>query len=302
MTERTCALSVIIVSWNTRDLLMDCLASLAAPGGMPDETEVVIVDNASADDTVACVRARYPWVEVIEQPANSGFAAATNRGLSVARGAHLLLLNSDTRVRPGALAAMMEYLQRDPNAGAVGADVRNPDGSAQPCAGPAPSLFSETCAILGLDRKMRAVTERRRSEPPTGAYLARDWVLGAALMVRRAVYEGIGPLDAGYFFYSEEVDWCTRIRAHGWRVGTLVGARVLHHGGGSARRTSDRMRPALFRSKIRYLSLHRGERSAEIFRLIVRAVAGLHVIPARLPGRHPQREEITSWRAVRQSI
>lgn len=301
MTDTLCPLSVIIVSWNTRDLLARCLDSLAAPGGMPDGAEVVIVDNASTDDSVSYVRARYPWVELIEQATNDGFAAGTNRGLSVARGAHLLLLNSDTEVRPGALAAMVAYLEGHPRAGAVGADVCNPDGSPQPCAGLAPSLFSETCSALGLDRTFRALARRRRSDPPTGTYVACDWVLGAALMVRRAVYAAVGPLDAGYFMYSEEVDWCARIRACGWQVGTLVGARVLHHGGGSTRRTSDRMRPALFRSKIRYLSLHRGERSARAFRRVVRAVAGLHMLHARFAGWQGQ-EEGTSWHAVRRSL
>jgi hypothetical protein len=301
MTDTTCPLSVIIVSWNTRDLLVSCLDSLAAPGGAPDGTEVVVVDNASTDDSVAYVRKRYPWVILLERPSNSGFAAATNYGLARAHGAHLLLLNSDTWVQPGALAAMMEYLERHPHAGAVGADVRNPDGSPQPCAGVAPSLFSEICSVIGLDKKVRALTERRRSASPAGTHLVRDWVLGAALMVRRAVYQTVGPLDAGYFMYSEEVDWCTRIRARGWQVGMLVGAHVCHHGGGSTRRTSDQMRPALFRSKIRYLSLHRGEGSARIFRMIVRAVASLHVIHARSQGLHAQ-GEVTSWRTVRQSL
>jgi N-acetylglucosaminyl-diphospho-decaprenol L-rhamnosyltransferase len=301
MSAIPCPLSVIIVSWNTRDLLAACLDALAAPGGMPDGGEVVVVDNASTDDSVAHLRARYPWVHLIERPTNSGFAAGTNCGLAAARGAHLLLLNSDTQVRPGALAAMMAYLQQHAGAGAVGADMRNPDGSVQPCAGLAPSLLSETCSVLGFDRKFRALMERRQSAPPAGSYLARDWVLGAALMVPRAVYEAVGPLDAGYFMYSEEIDWCTRIRASGWQVGTLVGAQVLHHGGGSTRRTSDRMRPALFRSKIRYLSLHRGEQSARLFRVVVRVVAGLHVIRAQFPGWHKQ-EEAVSWRAVRQSI
>lgn len=301
MSITTCPLSIIIVSWNTRDLLTTCLDSLAAPGGMPDGAEVVVVDNASTDDSVVYLRARYPWVHLIERPTNSGFAVGTNCGLAIARGAHLLLLNSDTQVRPGALAAMTAYLQRHAGAGAVGADMRNSDGSVQPCAGLAPSLLSETCSVLGLDRKVRALTERWRSAPPAGSYLVCDWVLGAALMIRRAVYEAVGPLDAGYFMYSEEIDWCTRIRASGWQVGTLVGAQVIHHGGGSTRRTSDRMRPALFRSKIRYLSLHRGEHSAHLFRVIVRAVAGLHVIRAHFPGWCKQ-EEAVSWRAVRQSI
>jgi N-acetylglucosaminyl-diphospho-decaprenol L-rhamnosyltransferase len=301
MSVTTCPLSIIIVSWNTRDLLARCLDSLAAPGGMPESAEVVVVDNASTDGSVAYLRARYPWVHVIECAINSGFAAGTNCGLAVARGAHLLLLNSDTEVRPGALVSMMTYLQQHAGAGAVGADIRNSDGSMQPCAGPAPSLLSETCGILGFDRTFRSLTEPWRRKLPSGRYLVRDWVLGAALMVPRAVYEAVGPLDAGYFMYSEEIDWCTRIRASGWQVGTLVGAQVLHHGGGSTRRTSDRMRPALFRSKIRYLSLHRGEQSARLFRVVVRVVAGLHVIRAQFPGWHKQ-EEAVSWRAVRQSI
>lgn len=298
--DTVCPLSIVIVSWNTRDLLAACLHTLAAPGGMPAGTEVIVVDNASMDDSVQYVRAEFPWVRCIENATNMGFAAATNRGLALARGEYLLLLNSDTEVRPGALIAMMNYLQRHPGAGIVGADVRNLDGSPQACGGLAPSLLSETISILGFDRKVHALVAGR-PDPPVGTYRERDWVLGAALMVRRTAYESVGPLDTGYFFYSEEVDWCTRVRENGWQVGTLIGAHVLHHGGGSSRRTPDRMRPALFRSKVRYLALHQGRQSAIVFRSLVRAVAGLHIVSARLVGGRAHEEE-ASWLAVRQSV
>lgn len=300
MTDTTCPLSIVIVNWNTRDLLAACLHSLAARDGMPDGTEVIVVDNASSDDSVAYVRACAPWVRLITHTVNSGFAVATNLGLAAARGEHLLLLNSDTEVCPGALTAMVAYLRMHREAGVVGADVRNPDGSVQPCRGRAPSVVTETFSILGFDRRLGALTAwgHRQLE---GAYLPCAWVLGAALMVRRAAYEAIGPLDEGYFMYSEEIDWCTRIRAGGWNVGTLAGARVIHHGGGSTRRMSDLMRPALFRSKVRYLALHQGALSARAFRAIIRMVAALHVLASRVssPQEH---EEVASWRAVRQSI
>lgn len=294
-------LSIVIVNWNTRDLLAACLRALAEAGGMPDGTEVIVVDNASTDDSLSYIRAHFPWVRVLENSTNEGFAAATNRGLAAADGGYLLLLNSDTEVRPGALLAMVNYLEAHAAVGIVGADVRNPDGSPQPCAGPAPSLLSETVSVLGLDRKIRTLTGLRGETPNSGDFRSCDWVLGAALMVRRATYERIGPLDTGYFMYSEEVDWCVRARKCGWGVGTLAGAAVLHHGGGSTRRTSDRMRPALFRSKIRYLGIHEGQRSARLFRSIVRIVAGLHIMSAHVTqGR--AREEEASWVAVRQSV
>ncbi len=296
-----CPLSVVIVSWNTRDLLMACLDALAAPDGAPPGSEVIVVDNASTDDSVAHVRARFPQATVIESVTNSGFAAATNAGLARARGEHLLLLNSDTEVQPGALAAMDDYLRRHARVGIVGADVRNPDGSPQPCAGAAPSLHSEVASIFGIDRKVRALASLRRTPPTAGTFEPHDWVLGAAMMVRRAVYETVGPLDTGYFFFSEEVDWCTRARRHGWQIGTLVGALILHHGGGSTRHTADRMRTALFQSKIRYLAAHHGRRPAGIFRSIVRAVAGIHVVEARLIGGRMHEEE-SSWLAVRQGV
>jgi GT2 family glycosyltransferase len=296
-----CPLSIVIVNWNTCDLLAACLRSLAAPGGMPDGTQVIVVDNASTDDSRRYLRDECPWVHLVENATNSGFAAATNRGLAVAAGRHLLLLNSDTEVQPDALEEMVAFLEAYTHIGIVGADVRNPDGSPQPCAGAAPSLFSEIASILGLDRRIRRLFAMRRDEPQPGAFLPQDWVLGAALMIRRAAFEQIGPLDIGYFFYSEEVDWCVRARECGWGVGTLVGAHILHHGGGSTRRTSDQMRPALFRSKIRYLAIHEGRRSARLFRAVVRTVAGLHVIHARVMHGRAQQEE-ASWLAVRQSV
>jgi N-acetylglucosaminyl-diphospho-decaprenol L-rhamnosyltransferase len=296
-----CPLSIVIVSWNTRDLLAACLCSLAARGGMLDGAEVIVVDNASTDDSRQYLRDSCSWVRLIENPANSGFAAATNQGLAAAAGRFLLLLNSDTEVRPGALTAMASFLSEHARIGIIGADVRNPDGSPQPCAGGAPSLLSETVSVLGLDRRMRSLAALRRDVPQPGAFIPWDWVLGAALMIRRETYDQIGLLDTGYYFYSEEVDWCVRARKCGWEVGTLVGAEVMHHGGGSTRRTSDRMRPALFRSKIRYLAIHEGRRSARLFRAVVRMVAGLHIMSARVRQGRARQEE-ASWIAVRQSV
>ena len=109
MTDITCPLSIIIVNWNTRDLLAACLRSLTASDGMPDGTEVIVVDNASADDSVSYLRTHAPWVQLISHPVNSGFAAATNVGLAIARGEHLLLLNSDTEVHSGALEVMVAF-------------------------------------------------------------------------------------------------------------------------------------------------------------------------------------------------
>ena len=231
-------LSVVIVNWNTRDLLRDCLASLlAACDGL--SVEVLVVDNASSDGSAAMVRADFPSVRLIESPANIGFAAGNNLALREARGRHVLLLNSDTLVRGDVLRDSVAWLDAHARAGVMGPLVLNADGSLQPSCSSFPSLRNLALQLLGITRIARLdgyrLTGWDRSSPRRV-----DVVSGAAMFVRRAAMEEVGLLDESFFFYGEETDWCHRFARAGWEVVFVPIPAVTHFGGGSVRALNHR--------------------------------------------------------------
>jgi hypothetical protein len=267
-------LSILIVNWNARDLLLDCLRSVYRT--LRGVTfEVLVVDNGSRDGSVAAVRRAYPPVRLIENEQNVGFARANNQAMRASRGRYVLLLNSDTVVRPGALSGLVRFADRHPEVGIAGSRLVNPNGSLQPSWARFPSFWSEA-----LDRNVRHRVPMAR-EP--WAYEV-DWVGGACLLARREAIEQVGLLDEGFFMYSEEADWCYRMVQHGWKVAYLETAEVIHLGGGSSRMRSDAMAVELYRSKLRFFRKHYGRipaaalRVALAARFLVRGTiyAGLH--------------------------
>jgi GT2 family glycosyltransferase len=234
-------LSIVIVSYNTRALLEACLASLPA-GCEPDTRapdaasprplryEVIVVDNASSDGSAAAVRERFPEARLIQNDTNRGFAAANNLAFPLCRGRCLVLLNADTEVTPGALSVLVAFLDAHPRVGAAGPRLLNPDGSGQPSGFPFPRLSE---AVLGLLLHRQRAAKRRFEDGAATAggaesVEAHDWLTGACLVIRREVLEEVGPLDEGFFFEAEDVDWCRRIRAAGWEICLVPAARVMH--------------------------------------------------------------------------
>ncbi len=264
-------LSIIIVNWNVRDLLRECLRSLDAGRG-GEELEVIVVDSASADGSVDMVRAEFPWVRLIPCDENVGFPRGNNLGLAEARGDYLLLLNPDTVVLGDALAVMREYLAAQPAVGAVGPQLLNPDGSVQSSRRRFPTLatgFFESTWLQGL---APGVLRRYYAlDLPDDATAEVDWLVGACIMVPRAVYERIGGLDEGYFMYSEELDWCRRIVAAGWRVVYHPSARVVHHVGQSSDQAVTARHINFQRAKLRYYRKYHGRAAAEALRLFLLA-------------------------------
>jgi GT2 family glycosyltransferase len=254
-------ISIIIVNWNTRDLLSQCLESVYAT--VRDLTfEVVVVDNASSDGSAEMIRERFPQARLIENDVNSGFARANNQGIAQSHGQFLLLLNSDTILQAEAVAKMVAFMKAYPMAGIVGAYIRNPDGTPQRCFGAFPTVVSESICAWGLDSRLPfARWFVARPIEPNG-HLETDWVLGAALMIRRKTLEQIGVLDENYFMYSEEIDLCYRVKKAGWRNFILGTAHIIHLGGQSTRQMSATMKAQLFLSKLRYFRKHRGRAAA----------------------------------------
>lgn len=249
--------SVIVVNWNTRDLLLGALAALpAALGNLQADTWVV--DNASADGSLEAVRAGYPHVRLIANARNLGFAAANNQAIAASRGRYVLLLNSDTAACPGSIERLVRFADGRPAAAGVGPLLLNSDRSFQASFSDLPSFGRELLNASGLGRRL--VRPSYPSYGPAASRAARavDCLQGACLLVRRAAIEQVGPLDEGYFMYSEEVDWCLRLRRAGWELWYLPDAAVVHHGGQSTRQRRAEMVRALYRSKVRFFRKHHG--------------------------------------------
>lgn len=266
--------SVIVVSWNTRELLAQCLASVRAEAETVS-LEAIVVDNHSEDGSPAMVRERFPEVRLLENEDNLGFVGGNNRALPLAEGRYLLLLNSDATLVPGATAALVHFMDAHPEAGIVGPRISNPDGSLQSSYMDFPTLWRE----FQLLTKLHVVLGRPYA-PSHGPDESReiheaDWVSGAGLMIRREAANQVGGLDPDYFMFSEEVDWCWRVRQAGWRNYYLPEAEVRHWGGQSTAHVSLQRRAMIYRSKWLFFYKHRGRVYAGVFRALLLAASWL---------------------------
>lgn len=248
---------VIIVSYNTRDLLRDCLRSVFASEGV--HPLPIVVDNASRDGSAEMVRAEFPGVRLIDAGANLGFAAANNVALrSLGFGGQqsgvpefVLLLNPDTRVQPDALATLLAFMQAHPRAGMVGAQLIYPDGRFQHSAFRFPGIFQTYFDFFPAYHRIMesALNGRyaRHAEP-----FPVDHPLGACMLVRGTAIEAAGLMDEGYFMYVEEVDWSRCIRVAGWQIWCEPRASVVHFEGQSTRQFRQAMYVQLWKSRLRY--------------------------------------------------
>ena len=236
MTDEPVRISLCIVSWNVRDDLLACLNSLAeASHGCAIET--IVVDNASTDDTCELLRDRFPAVRLIANDGNRGFAGATNQAMAAARGDYLLLINPDTVLPPKALPELLAVAEEHPKAGIVAPKLVNPDGSLQHSCRRFPkmaaALFRHT--IFGrLFPNNRWAAEYIMGEWEHDSVRDVDWVSGACFMVRRELYDEIGPLDEGFFWGSEDVDYCYGTHAAGWGVLYSPSPVIMHRIGSSS--------------------------------------------------------------------
>lgn len=264
-------LSVCIVSYNCRDLLRACLLSIELEAvGL--EHEVIVADNASGDGTVEMIAREFPRVACLANEENLGFAAATNQAAAHARGEVLLMLNPDTEVQPGAPERLVSFLRSHPWAGAAGPRIVGPGGELQPTCHLFPTVGLTLIAQLGLHRLFPG-SRLLGGYDMTWWDHARprrvDWVSGACLAVSRAAWERVGPLDEGYFMYSEEVDWCYRLSQAGLECWYLPDATVIHHEAASWGRARPERILASHRANFRFFGKHYGRRAELLARLLV---------------------------------
>jgi GT2 family glycosyltransferase len=286
-------LSYCVVNTNGRELLLACLDAIrrTTPGGL--EHEVLVLDNASDDGSAEAVAALDRGIKLIALERRSGKAANDSRLLAEARGEYCLLLNEDSELQAGAVAALLGALRSDRHAAAAGAQLLTPDGREVPCAWRLPSVGTALAGALFLHRRA-TVQSGGRATCPVG------WVQSSAMIVRRGAAERVGWLDPGFFVYSDETDFCKRLGDAGWRILYVPSARAIHHDqmahdtAGAERRIVE-----YHRGRDRYLRKHLGPVRAALLRpllawpYLLRAAAALV-----LPGYSPRRY----WRHARQAL
>lgn len=277
-------LSIIIVSWNTKDLLARGLESVQT-GGQSDPgagaIETFVVDNASNDGSAEMVAERFPSVRLIANHENVGFARANNQALAQTSGDAILLLNPDAILHPGALSALLDFLASHPQAAAVGPRLLNADGSLQPSCHPMLTPEREFWRLIFLDRLLpRATYAMHRWDTITPRQV--EAIKGACLLLRRQALHQVGWLDDAYFMYTEEVDLCYRLSQAGWELWYEPAAVVTHLGGASAGQMPEEMVMQLYRSKVHFYRKFGGEAQAQRFKTLVRLAYWPRFFAARL--------------------
>jgi GT2 family glycosyltransferase len=300
--------SVVVISYNTRQMTLDCLRTLYADlADLP--AEVFVVDNASSDGSVAAVTEAFPNVRVIANPNNVGFGAANNQAMRVARGEFIMLLNSDAFPKPGTTRTLVDYLRAHPKVGVVGPKLLNADGSTQ-----------QSCYRFPTPgqawRENLWISAAFGDHPVLGDYRTwphdreRDveWIIGACMLLRRTVFEQVGGFDERFFMYAEETDWQRRIRDAGWTIAFTPAAEVTHLGGASGAKEKAKINRYAFDSLDYYEKKHHGWagvialRSAMVIGSLARGV-GWAMMFVLAPRRRPQaraKARMHAWLFARQ--
>lgn len=300
--------SIIVVSWNARGYLQQCLASIRqhSPACV---LEVIVVDNSSADGSAEMVERDFPEVTLIRAGSNLGFARANNLAMKRAAGSLLALVNSDALVHPGCLETLTDYLDRHPEVGLVGPRVNGGDGKLQRTCRRLPTVWNTTCRTFALDRlfanrwifggyEMTELDHETRREV--------EVLSGCFCIARRAAVADVGGLDERFFFYAEDIDWCKRLSDHGWKLMYIPEATATHFGGGSTNNAPLRYSVEILRATLKYWRKHHGIAgqlaclallvSHHWLRLMLRAVNRAIGLGASPESRHKFREDVVCLR------
>ncbi len=311
-------LSIVIVSYNLRELLEECLRAVISSqlsgtserSGLETDhrsliTELFVVDNASSDNSAAMVREKFPTARLIENKENRGFAAANNQAFAHARGRYVLMLNPDTRVKPGALETLAQFMDVHPRAGACGGKLLYADETLQHSAFHFPGLAQILFDFFPLHWRLR--DSRLNGRYPRALYgrgdpFQIDHPLGADFMVRRESAEQVGWLDENFFIYCEEIDWALRIKRAGWEIWCVPQAEIIHHEAQSTRHASrrDAMFIELWRARSRLFQKHYSPAFRAAARLIVRA--GLWHLARRARAASVTQDELKQRLAAYQQV
>lgn len=263
--------SIVIVSWNTKQLLVECIESISVENAA-FPIEVIVVDNASTDGSAEEIAERFPWVRLIRNESNLGFAKANNIGIRSATGNYVCLINSDVKLRQGCLVELHRFLEGHPAVGIAGPRILYPDLTMQMSCKSFPSLWNSFCAAVGLDKLFP------KSKLFSGDHMAFfghdttrpvDVLAGVFWMVRRGALEQIGLLDESFFFYGEDVDWCKRFWESGWEVVFYPDAEAIHHLGSSSSNAPVKYYIEQRKAKLSYWRKHHSRVNCGVLKLII---------------------------------
>lgn len=272
-SSQTVDVSIVVVSYNVRDDLLRCLGSIQA-ATRELVVEVIVVDNASSDGTGAAVQKRFPAVTLVVSPVNRGFSVANNQGIRLARGSHVLFLNPDTVIAPETLDVLVDCLRAKPDVGVVGPRLRYGDGQLQPSRRhfPTPATALVESAVPQRWWPDHPLLRHFFAADQTDDQLQDvDWLVGACLLTRREVIDAVGGFDERFFMYSEELDWCKRVRRAGWRILFVPTAEVTHFEGRSSEQNLARRATNFIESRCRYFEKHSGLAVGRALRLYLLA-------------------------------
>jgi GT2 family glycosyltransferase len=246
-------LSIIIVSFNVKSYLLDCIDSVVSSVHSIDY-EVIVVDNASQDGSAEAVGRKFPGVRLVANPNNVGFAAANNQGHSLSSGEFILLLNPDTMVKGSAIENVFRFMKATPAAGLAACRQLKPDGSLQKSTQPFPSILEHLLRAFFLDRIFYWQYWKRTYFQKVPFEI--DYPTGAFMMVRRQALRERSLLNPKYFMYSEEKDLALRLKKNGWKVYFVPSAEVIHYGGQSTGQVAEDMFLELQKSQVKFFILH----------------------------------------------
>ena len=301
-------LSIVVLNWNVCELLQRCLASLRSDHYV---LEIIVVDNASRDGSVAMVRASYPQVMLIANSENRGFTGGNNQGIAASRGRYVLVLNPDTEVLGEALDRMVAYLDRHPEVGALGPQLLNPDRSVQSSRRRYPTLitaFFESTWLQGFAPQGLLGSYYMDDVRPDHTHEV-DWLNGAGTVFRREALDRVGMYDTqNFFMYSEEIDLCRRVKEAGWKIVYLPEAQVVHYVGQSSDQAVAARHIYFQTSKVHYFRKWHGPVQAAALRLFLLSQyfwqIGLEGIKGLLGSKRELRRQRvkTYWQVVRTGL
>lgn len=263
------SIAVVIVNYNTRDYLRECLATVL----VETPYQVVVVDNASSDGSVEMVRACYPSVTLRDNSWNRGYGAAANQGIADCTAEYVLLLNSDTLVHAGAFHALTAYLDHHPGVAIVGPRLVNRDGTLQPSCYPFPGTlkwFLHYEVSGQLIRRVPILRNYQRHTWPHTEAQSVPWVMGAALVIRREAFEAVGGFDESFFMYCEETDLCYRLKSANWQIHFVPIATVMHVGQASTDQYRTEMAVQHIASRLSFYRKHYSRLRFTLLNLMMR--------------------------------
>jgi GT2 family glycosyltransferase len=251
-------ISVIIVSWNAREYLMQCLDSISSEA-YQFPIEIIVVENASSDGSAEAVADRFPQVRLIRSPTNLGFAKANNIGIKASLGRYICLINSDVKVLPDCLTRLVDYCEQHPEAGMAGPRIFGGDGKLQRSCRGFPSVWNMLCRALALDSffsKSRLFTGYSLRSWSQDCLRPVDILTGCFWLIRKDALPRVGLLDESFFMYGEDMDWCRRFWQCGWQVVFVPAAEAIHYGGASSSNAPLRFYIEMLRADLQYWQKH----------------------------------------------